>query len=198
MEMGTADLRFSHVCANRYISIRYSSFPRRENMKPYLYILAVLLVGGGIGYFIGIKSVAIEQSITNSARPQDDSQLLLKILERQTEAYKLHDELLLLRDCASNYSEINGNSGATLDLQKTILFYHEQFKEGKSISFVSRNPEIKISKNSALIKALYAKTSDMYEKLEIKGYAGEGVWLLSKSNGTWQINSFAYVEEAKK
>jgi hypothetical protein len=167
-------------------------------MKPYFYILAVLLVGGGIGFYIGMKSVTIEQSLTGTQPQLDDKQLLLRLVERQAEAYSLHDELLLLRDCAESYSEVNGTSGLTLDLNKAILFYHEQFREGRSISFSTRNPEVTISKNSALIKSSYSKTSDSYEKIGLKGYAGEGIWLLAKSNGQWQINAFAYVEEAKK
>lgn len=167
-------------------------------MKPYLYILAVLLIGGGIGFYLGMKSVVVEQALTNSSTQMDDKQLLLKILERQSEAYSLHDELLLLRDCAESYSEVNGATGVTMDLEKAVLFYHEQFKVGKSISFSLKDPEVTISSNSALIKASYSKTSDWYEKMGIKGYAGNGIWLLSKSNGQWQINACAYVEEAKK
>lgn len=167
-------------------------------MKPYLYILAVLLAGGGIGFYFGMKYVAVEKALTGPQPPMDDKQQVLAILERQTEAYSLHDELLLFRDCAESYSEVNGTTGITMDLKKAILFYHEQFKPAKSITFSIHNPEVTISKNSAMIKASYSKTSDLYDKIDIKGYAGEGIWLISKSNGQWQINAYSYVEEARK
>ena len=37
-------------------------------MKPYLYIVAVLLVGGSIGYFIGQRTVAPHTILTPSGR----------------------------------------------------------------------------------------------------------------------------------
>ena len=59
-------------------------------MRPYLYILGVLLVGGGIGYFIGQKSATFEHSLYDSSNvAQNDEQLILQILNRQSEAYRL-------------------------------------------------------------------------------------------------------------
>jgi hypothetical protein len=42
------------------------------------------------------------------------------------------------------------------------------------------------------------KTSDLFEKEGISGLLGQGLWLLSKSNGTWQIHAFWWTEESKK
>jgi hypothetical protein len=168
-------------------------------MKPYLYILFVLLVGGGIGYYIGMKSTEYELKPFQSAvQPSNDQQAVLSLLERQKEGYNLHDELLLLRDCADQYVEMNGMTGEAFGLQKAILSYHDQFRSGKNINFGFNNPEVKISGATASIRANYYKTSDSYENLGIKGFAGEGTWLLVKSNGNWKICAFSYLETAKR
>lgn len=168
-------------------------------MKPYLYILAVLMVGGGIGYFIGRKSVTLENSLLKgTSSGQDDSQLIRKVLEGQSEAYKLHDALLLFRDCANSYVEIVGDTGESKGLERSLISYYQMFVSGHSINFTFRITDLKVSKNSALVKASYSKTSDLYEQDGIKGLIGEGLWLLSKSNGKWQINAFSWTEEAKR
>jgi len=168
-------------------------------MRPYLYILAVLIVGGGIGYFIGRKSVTLENAILKTATSdQDDSQLIKKILDGQCQAYKLHDALLLFRDCANSYVEIVGDTGESRGLERSLISYHQMFVSGHSINFNFRINDLKISKNYAVVKASYSKTSDLYEQEGIKGLTGEGLWLLSKSNGKWQINAFSWTEEMKK
>jgi hypothetical protein len=167
-------------------------------VKPYLYILAVLLVGGGIGYYVGEKSVTYEQShLTLSGAGSNDSEAIQKVLKRQGEAYTLHDALLLLRDCSPSYVEINGNSGESYNLERSLISHHELFTAGKSVNFNVINPEIQISKNLAVIKASYSKTSDSYEKEGIKGLVGNGLWILSKTNGRWQIDAFAWTEDVK-
>jgi hypothetical protein len=167
-------------------------------VKPYLYILAVLSVGGGIGYYVGKKSLTYEQShLTLSGSGPNDSQAIRTILERQSQAYTLHDALLLLRDCSPSYVEVNGNNGESYNLEKSLISYHEQFTAGKSITFNLINPEIQISKNLAVIRATYSKTSDSYEKEGTKGLVGQGVWILSKTNGRWQIDAFSWTEDVK-
>src|SRR2546426_2532120 len=168
-------------------------------MKPYLYILAVLMVGGAIGYFIGRKSVTLENSLLKTATSdQNDNQLIREILDRQSEAYKLHDALLLFRDCANSYVEIVGDTGESKGLEGSLIFYYQVFISGHSINCKFRITDLTISKNSAVVKANYSKTSDLYEQGGIKGLTGEGLWLLSKSNGKWQINAFSWTEEMKK
>jgi hypothetical protein len=168
-------------------------------MKPYLYILAVLLVGGGIGYYIGQRSAEWEKA-SSVAGPSggDDLQIIKSILERQTEAYDLHDAMLLLRDCAPSYVEINGDTGEAFSLTRAQLFYYDLFHPGKSVTLNLKNPDIRISRNLATVRAGYSKTSEAYEREGIKGKTGEGLWLLSKNNGRWQIVSFAWIEEAKE
>ena len=168
-------------------------------MRPYLYILAVLLVGGGIGYYIGEKSVEWERtSETGAPSGTNDTQMIQSILQRQTEAYSLHDALMLLRDCTSDYVEINGSSGEVFNLQRAQLFYYDIFRSGKSVNFTFRAPEIKVSGNLAIVKAGYLKTSEIYENAGLKGKVGEGLWTLARNNGRWQIASFAWNEEGKR
>ncbi len=168
-------------------------------MKPYLYILAVLLIGGGIGYYIGQKSVEWEKvSSVGGPSGGDDLKIIRSVLERQTEAYNLHDSSLLLRDCASSYIEVNGDTGEAFSLERAQLFYYDVFRPGKSVTFTVKNPDIRISRNLATVRAGYSKTSEAYEREGIKGRTGEGLWLLSRNNGHWQIVSFAWNEEAKE
>ncbi|PYV90688.1 MAG: hypothetical protein DMG05_09370 [Acidobacteria bacterium] len=168
-------------------------------MKPYLYILAVLMVGAGIGYFIGQKSVTFQNSVFKTlTSDQDDSQLIRKVLEGQSEAYKLHDALLLFKDCSNSYVEIVEDTGESRGLERSLIYYHQMFVLGHSINFNFKINDLKIAKNSAVVKASYSKTSDLYDQEGIKGLTGEGLWLLSKSNGRWQINAFSWTEEAKK
>jgi hypothetical protein len=167
-------------------------------MKPYLYILAVLLVGGGVGFFLGKRSFAPEQSARSIPKsPQDERQAIEVILQRQREAYSLHDPLLLFRDCASTYVEVDATTGASYDLQGAVLRYHAAFQAGKSVAFNLTNPDITILQRCAFVRAQYAKTSDQYEQEGFKGWVGQGIWLLSYSNGQWEINAFAWNEEKK-
>jgi hypothetical protein len=167
-------------------------------MKPYLYILAVLLVGGMIGYFVGQKSTVYEQNLERYPKSgQEEAQSIYQVLDKQKEAYRLHDALLLLQDCSSSYIEINGNTGESYTLERSLIFYHQLFKTGKSVEFNLQNPEIKITKNMALIKASYSKTSDSNDREGIRGLVGEGLWILSKASGRWQIHSFCWVEDVK-
>ena len=157
------------------------------------------MVGAGIGYFIGQKSVTFQNSVFKTlTSDQDDSQLIRKVLEGQSEAYKLHDALLLFKDCSNSYVEIVEDTGESRGLERSLIYYHQMFVLGHSINFNFKINDLKIAKNSAVVKASYSKTSDMYDQEGIKGLTGEGLWLLSKSNGRWQINAFSWTEEAKK
>ena len=167
-------------------------------MKPYLYILAVLLIGGGAGYYLGLKTASYEMSQISTSQPQDNQQALLGLLERQKESYSLHDELLLLRDCAENYVEINASTGESYNLNRATLIYHEKFKNGKSVNLAIQKPEVEVLGLSAIVKGSYYKTSDADENQGIKGYTGKGTWICSKSNGRWTINSLCFLEEVKR
>jgi hypothetical protein len=167
-------------------------------MKPYLYILAVLLVGGGIGFYVGRKSSSLEHTSRPSPKSSgDEHQAIEAILQRQSEAYRLHDPLLLLRDCTSTYVEVDATTGESYNLQRAVIRYHAAFRAGKSVVFNVTNRDITILQRCAIVRAQYAKTSDQYEQEGFKGWAGQGIWLLSYSNGQWEINAFAWKEEKK-
>jgi hypothetical protein len=169
-------------------------------MRPYLYILGVLLVGGGIGFYLGQRIAAPRPP--SLSRPggdsSDDRQSITAILDRQREAYRLHDALLLLRDCANSYVEVDAESGDSYSFEKALTRYHEEFSPGKSVTFTFQNPDITVIKNSALLKVSYSKISDQYESEGFRGLAGQGVWLLSKIGNRWEIAAFSWLEERKQ
>ena len=168
-------------------------------MKPYLYILVVLLVGGSIGFFIGRESTVSTSSVaTPPETPQADSDSIHGILERQKEAYDLHDALLLLRDCEESFVEIDGNSGRSYNLAQTLIYYHEQFSPGKSVRLQFNQPEVSINNNSAVVRSHYVKTSDMYTDQGYESLVGEGLWLLTKNGGVWRVTVFFRTESFKR
>jgi hypothetical protein len=168
-------------------------------MKPYLYIIAVLLVGGSIGYFIGQRTVDPHMILTPSGRlPSNDRSTVDVLLSRQKEAYAAHDELLLFRDCQANYVEVNATTGETYNLQTAIIRQHELFRPGKTVSVLFGNPEVNVMQNSALVRGTYSKTSDQYEQQGFSGITGQVLWLLSKQSERWQIAASVWTEEKKQ
>jgi hypothetical protein len=164
-----------------------------------MYILAVLLVGGGIGYFVGRSINPVEKTLQETASSSANSQEKIKeILERQSEAYKIHDPLLLYRDCADSYVEVNGNSGESYGLSRALLTHLDEFKAGKSINLNLMNLEIELAGNSAFVKGSFSKTSEIYEQQGFKGLVGQGIWILSRINDRWRINAYAWREEVKQ
>ena len=168
-------------------------------MKPYLYILAVLLVGGSIGYFLGQRTVEPSTPFTDSNKHlSDDPAAIQAILDRQKSAFAAHDELLLFRDCVASYVEVNATTGETLDLQAAIVRYHELFQPGKTVRVLFGNLDINLMQNSAFVRATYSKTSDQYEQQGFAGLTGQVLWLLSKQGDRWQIAGSAWTEEKKQ
>ena len=75
------------------------------------YILIVLLIGGTIGFFVGRDSNPVKDLVPETLNPVvSDTDSIRKVFERQKEAYRLHDALLLLRDCSDFFIEIDGHS----------------------------------------------------------------------------------------
>ena len=168
-------------------------------MKPYFYIVAVLLVGGGIGYFIGQRTVAPGSTVSTSTKPSSDDRSTIEgLLSRQKEAYAAHDELLLFRDCTAGYVEINATTGEMFNLQAAVIRHHELFRPGKTVSVLFGNLDISLMQNSALVRGVYSKTSDQYEPQGFTGLTGQVLWLLSKQAERWQIAAFAWTEEKKQ
>ena len=122
-------------------------------MKPYFYIVAVLMVGGGIGYFIGQRTVAPGSAVSPSNRlASDDRTTIEGLLSRQKDAYAAHDELLLFRDCAAGYLEVNATTGEMFNLQAAVIRHHELFRPGKTVSVLFGNLDISLMQNSALVR----------------------------------------------
>lgn len=164
-------------------------------MKPYLYILFVLLIGGTIGFFVGRDSNSISNIVPETPDSVNtDIESIRKVFERQKEAYRLHDALLLLRDCGNVFLEMDGNTGQTFDLTRSLIYYHEQFKPGKSVRFEMQDLNIKIENNLAVVQSKYTKTSDMYRDLGYERSVGKGLWLLTKSGNHWLLNMFSRTE----
>jgi hypothetical protein len=138
---------------------------------------------------------SLQESTSPSASPQGKIQ---EVLERQSEAYKIHDPLLLYRDCADSYVEVNGNSGESYGLSRALLSHLDEFRAGKSINLNFMNLEIELVGNSAIVRGNFSKTSEIYEQQGFKGLVGQGIWILSKINDRWRINAFAWREEVKQ
>jgi len=168
-------------------------------MKPYLYIFAVLMVGGSIGYFIGLRTARLGIVASPSSKlPPDDRTTIETLLSRQKEAYAAHDELLLFRDCLASYLEVNATTGETFNLQRAIIQHHEIFRPSKSVNLLFGNLDVSLMQNSALVRGTYSKTSDQYEQQGFAGLTGQALWLLSKEGEIWKIAASAWTEEKKQ
>ena len=168
-------------------------------MKPYLYILLVLSVGGVIGFFVGREMVIPPPRVeTPVETTQADSEAIQRILERQVEAYRLRDALLLMRDCEESFVEIDGNSGRSYDLAQALIFYHELFQPDEGIRLQLGQPEVTITHNSAVVRSRYVKTSDRYADQGIDSVTGDGQWLLTKDGDLWQITVFFRTETLQR
>lgn len=168
-------------------------------MKPYIYILAVLLVGGSIGFYLGQRTAGPAPQLSSGPEPNslDNHQAIQGILDRQREAYRLHDALLMLRDCSSSYVEVNSATGEVYSFHKALTRYHEVFSPGKSIQLAFRNQEINVTQNTAVVRSNYSKTSDQFEQQGFQGLAGQGLWMMAKTGGRWEIVAFSWTEDRK-
>ena len=168
-------------------------------MKPYLYILIVLSVGAVIGFFVGREmTVSPAQVETPVETTQADSEAIQRILERQVEAYRLKDALLLMRDCEESFVEIDGNSGRSYDLAQALVHYHELFQPDEGIRLQLGQPEVTITHKSAVVRSAYVKTSNRYADQGIESVTGEGQWLLTKVGDAWQITVFFRTETIQR
>ena len=168
-------------------------------MKPYLYILLVLTVGGAIGFFVGRETVVPPPLPETPAKTtQADSESIHRILERQVESYRLRDAFLLMRDCEKSFVEIDGNSGRSYNLAEALVYYHQLFKPEKGIRLQLDQPEVSITHNSAVVRSRYLKTSDRYADQGVESVAGDGLWLLTRYGAVWQVTVFFRTETVKR
>ncbi len=110
----------------------------------------------------------------------------------------MHDALLMLRDCASSYVEVNATTGESYGFHKALTRYHETFGAGKSISFALKNQEITVTQNTAVVRASYSKTSDQFEQQGFQGWTGQGLWLLARTGDRWETVAFSWNEQRKE
>ena len=168
-------------------------------MKPYLYILLVLSVGGVIGFFAGRETLVTPPQVETPVQTTEaDSEAIHGILERQVEAYRLQDAFLLMRDCEKSFVEIDGNSGRSYNLAQALVHYHQLFQPDQGIRLQLGQPEVKITHKSAVIRSGYVKTSDRYADQGVESVAGEGLWLLTKNGDVWQITAFFRTETIQR
>ena len=168
-------------------------------MKPYLYILLVLSVGGVIGFFAGRETLVTPPQVETPVQTTEaDSEAIHGILERQVEAYRLQDAFLLVRDCEKSFVEIDGNSGRSYNLAQALVYYHELFQPEKGIRLQLNQPEVIITDNSAMVRSRYLKTSDRYADQGVDSVAGEGLWLLTRNGAGWQVTVFFRTESVKR
>ncbi len=169
-------------------------------MKGLVYVLVILLVGAVGGYLAAEKFDQWRSSKTSAqsatAKSEDLTAAITEMLNRERIAYQDHDADQLLMDCTSHYTEINGNTGESMDLARGRLYYHEYFKANQAVAFDLENPQISQYPNAAVVVANYRKTSNAFDELKIQGYKGHGTWVFTRQNSIWRLASYAWSENA--
>lgn|GEM_PF-1283746 len=168
-------------------------------MKGLIYLLVILLVGAIGGYLIGQKidewrgSKGAAQ--TAAPKSEDLTATVQELLNREKTAYQNHDADQLLDDCISNYTEVNGNTGESMDLARSRLYYHQYFRDGQAVNFAVGNLQIVPSPNALVAQADYKKSSTAFNARNVQGYKGHGAWVFVRQNSAWRLASFAWSEE---
>jgi SnoaL-like domain len=169
-------------------------------VKGMVYLLIILLIGAIGGYLGGQKIDEWRATKTTaqgvSQKPEDFTATLQELLDREKTAYQNHDADQLLNDCVSDYAEINGNTGESMDLARARLYYHQYFKEGQAVNFTVDNLQLTPSPNALVAQASYKKISNAFTSRNIHGYKGRGTWVFVRQNSIWRLASFAWAEES--
>lgn len=130
------------------------------------------------------------------AQSEDLTATITEMLNREKTAYQNHDADQFLNDCVSDYTEINGNTGESMDLARARLYYHQYFRSGQAVNFVFENLQINSAPNAVVAQASYKKLSNAFNELNIQGYKGRGTWVFVRQNAIWRLASFAWTEES--
>lgn len=169
-------------------------------MKGLIYVVIILLVGAAGGYLVADKvnewralKVAAKQT---SEKTKDVSAEITEMFNREKLAYQNHDADQLLNDCISNYTEVDGNSGETMDLARSRLFYHQYFKSGQAVNLALENVQINAAENAVVAQADYKKMSNSFNERNVQGYKGHGIWVFVRQNSTWRLASLAWAEQS--
>jgi hypothetical protein len=164
-----------------------------------MYLLGILIVGAIGGYYAGQKldewRAGRSTTQSPSSKPEDLTATLQELLDREKAAYQNHDADQLLNDCLSDYTEVNGNTGESMDLARARLYYHQYFRHGQAVSLAFENLQFAQSPNAIVAQASYKKTSNAYADRNIHGYKGRGTWVFVRQNSTWHLASLAWAED---
>ena len=165
-----------------------------------VYVLIILLIGGIGGYLASQKIDewrASKASGTNApAKTEDLTATINEMLNRERAAYQNHDPDQLLDDCVSNYTEVNENTGESMDLARTRLYYHQYFHDGQAINLTFENVEITPGPNGVVVRASFTKTSNSFNERKVQGYKGQGTWVFVRQNSNWRLASLAWAENS--
>ncbi len=168
-------------------------------MKGLIYVLIILLVGAIGGYLLGQKidewRMARTPQKIDARASEDLTQEVTDLLNREKLAYQSHDADQLLQDCASNYTEVNGNVGESMDLARARLFYHNYFQGGQAVSLTIENLKVTPASDAVIAQADYRKTSNSFSEKNIQGYKGQGTWVFVRQNSTWRLASLVWAEQ---
>ncbi len=163
-----------------------------------IYLLIILFIGGVGGYLVSEKvdewrgSKAAAK--TETAKAEDLTATINGLLNHEKTAYQDHDADELLDDCASNYLEVDGNTGETMDLARARLYYRQYFHDGQAIKLDFGNVQISTLPNSVVAQADYTKASNAFTAKNIRGFKGHGTWVFVRQNSIWLLASYAWSE----
>lgn len=170
------------------------------SVKGMIYVLIILLIGGIGGYLAAQKVDAWRASksgaVKAAAKAEDLSATINEMLNREKIAYQNHDADQLLDDCLSNYTEVDENTGESMDLARARLYYHQYFHDGQAINLTFENVQIASGPNAVVAQASYKKTSNAFNERKIQGYIGQGTWVFVRQNATWRLASLAWTENS--
>jgi hypothetical protein len=169
-------------------------------VKGLVYLLIILLVGAVGGYLAGQKIDewrGLRIPVPPAPRKAEDLTIsITEMLNKEKAAYQSHDADQLLEDCASSYTEVNGNTGETMDLARARLFYHRYFRDGQAVNFTVENLQFSTAPHAVVAQADYKKVSNAWNEQNIRGYKGHGAWIFVRQNSAWRLASFAWTEES--
>ncbi|MDD5544278.1 MAG: nuclear transport factor 2 family protein [Acidobacteriia bacterium] len=165
-----------------------------------IYVLLILGVGAAGGYLLSQKvdewRAKREAARVEVVKQEDLTQTARGLLDREKEAFQSHDADQLLNNCASDYTEVNGNSGESMDLARARIYYHDYFRDGQAVKLEFSNIQVRTAPNALIADADFMKTSNAYTQKNIQSYKGHGVWIFVRQNADWRLASFAWSETA--
>lgn len=165
-----------------------------------IYVLLILGVGAAGGYLLSQKvdewRAKREATKVETVKLEDLTVTARGLLDRQKEAFQNHDADQLLNNCASDYTEVNGNTGEAMDLARARIFYHDYFREAQAVRLEFLNLQVKPAPNALIAEADFQKTSNAFTQKNIQGFKGHGIWIFVRQNADWRLASLAWSENS--